>query len=56
MNSPVTPQLEITGLSRAFDGVPALQNVDLTVSRGESVVLIGESGSGWTGLQRMSLL
>ena len=55
MNSPATPQLEITGLSRAFDGVPALQNVDLTVRRGESVVLIGESGSGKTLLLKCIL-
>ncbi|MEQ8709238.1 MAG: ATP-binding cassette domain-containing protein [Rhodospirillales bacterium] len=55
MTGPATPLLEVTGLSRAFDGVPALQDVDLAVHRGESVVLIGESGSGKTLLLKCIL-
>ena len=40
------PLVEITGLTAAFDGVPALRGVDLSVGRGEAVALVGESGCG----------
>jgi peptide/nickel transport system ATP-binding protein len=42
----MTPLVEIRGLAAAFDGVPALRGVDLTVGRGEAVALVGESGCG----------
>lgn len=38
--------LEIRGLSKAFNGVPVLRDVHLTVNRGETVVIIGQSGCG----------
>jgi len=41
-----SPLVEIRGLTAAFDGVPALRGVDLTVGRGEAVALVGESGCG----------
>lgn len=38
--------LEARGVSKAFVGVKALDNVDLTIGRGEIHCLIGENGSG----------
>jgi len=48
------PLLRVTGLGKAFHGsaAPALEAVDLHVSRGETVGLVGESGSGKTTLAR----
>jgi peptide/nickel transport system ATP-binding protein len=42
----MAPLVEIRGLSAAFDGVPALRGVDLSIGRGEAVALVGESGCG----------
>ena len=44
--------LEVHGLSVAFDGVPVLTGVDLTVAPGELVVLLGPSGCGKSTLLR----
>lgn len=38
--------LELTGISVAFDGVHALQDVDLSLRAGETVGLIGPNGAG----------
>jgi peptide/nickel transport system ATP-binding protein len=48
MTEPATarPLVAISGLQVAFDGVPALRGIDLTVQRGEAVGLVGESGCG----------
>ncbi len=43
---PTTPALRITGLSKSFGGVRALDRVDLTVLPGEVHGLLGENGSG----------
>jgi len=40
------PLVEISGLSVAFDGQPALRGIDLVVSPGEAVGMVGESGCG----------
>jgi len=42
------PKIEIRGLTKSFDGVRVLDGIDLTVAAGESLVLLGESGSGKT--------
>src|SRR5690606_25621555 len=50
--------LEIEGLTLEIAGQPILNGVDLSVSAGETVALIGESGSGksMTALTVMRLL
>ena len=40
------PLVEIRNLAVSFDGTPALRGVDLTIGRGESLALVGESGCG----------
>jgi polar amino acid transport system ATP-binding protein len=40
------PLLQIAGLRRAFGAAEVLRGIDLTVARGEVVVIIGPSGSG----------
>ncbi len=40
------PSIQIEGVWKALGGKPVLRGVDLTVGRGESVVIIGRSGTG----------
>jgi ABC-type multidrug transport system ATPase subunit len=47
------PALWAEGLTKTYDGVVALQPLDLTVGVGESVALIGHNGSGKSTLLRM---
>ncbi|MCF8480454.1 MAG: ABC transporter ATP-binding protein [Rhodospirillum sp.] len=41
-----TPKIELRGLKKAFGPKQVLDGVDLTVNRGESLVIIGGSGTG----------
>jgi ribose transport system ATP-binding protein len=41
------------GISKAFPGVQALDNVDLEVARGEVVALVGENGAGKSTLVKI---
>jgi branched-chain amino acid transport system ATP-binding protein len=44
------PVLRLEGISKAFEGVPVIQKLDLTVMRGERRGLIGPNGAGKTTL------
>ncbi|MGH7019697.1 MAG: sulfate/molybdate ABC transporter ATP-binding protein [Brevundimonas sp.] len=45
--------LDIQSITRAYDGLPALDDVSLTVRDGEFLALLGPSGSGKTTLLRI---
>jgi glutamate transport system ATP-binding protein len=47
-----TPLVEMEGVEKWFGDVHALQAIDLTVERGEVVVIVGPSGSGKSTLCR----
>ena len=48
-----TPLLRVRGLSKAFPGLLALDGVDLTVSSGEIVAVVGQNGSGKSTLVKI---
>ena len=41
-----TPLIKVEGLRKSFNGQPILDGVDFEIYRGESVVVIGQSGCG----------
>jgi polar amino acid transport system ATP-binding protein len=47
-----TPLIAACGLTKAYGAIPALNGVDLSVGRGEVIVIIGPSGSGKSTLIR----
>jgi branched-chain amino acid transport system ATP-binding protein len=46
----MTPALQLTGLKKAFGGVPAMNDVSLEVTLGERRLIIGPNGAGKTTL------
>ena len=42
----MTARIELAGVSKAFPGVQALDNVDFAVEAGEVHALLGENGAG----------
>jgi phospholipid/cholesterol/gamma-HCH transport system ATP-binding protein len=46
MTASDTPKIEIKGLCKSFGSKKVLQNLDLSIGRAESVVVIGGSGTG----------
>ncbi len=41
-----TPLIKVKGLTKKFGSLPVLNNIDVTICRGEKVAVIGPSGSG----------
>ena len=48
-----TPLLELRGVSKSYDDMPAVVGVDLSFKRGEFVAVMGSSGCGKTTLIRI---
>ncbi|MFP4427359.1 MAG: sugar ABC transporter ATP-binding protein [Spirochaetaceae bacterium] len=49
----MAPVVEMRGISKAFPGVQALDNVDLTVNKGEILCVLGENGAGKSTLMKI---
>lgn len=47
------PAVRLCGVTKSFDGAPVLAGIDLDVSAGERIVVIGPSGSGKSTLLRI---
>ena len=45
--------LKVTGISKAFPGVQALQDVSFELNRGEVLALVGENGAGKSSLMKI---
>lgn len=50
-----TPKLRVRGLSKAYDGVPVLERVELDVQTGAFCTIVGASGCGKSTFLRMLL-
>ena len=53
VTDPSSPLLEVRGISKQFSGVRALDDVSLTLARGEVLAVVGENGAGKSTLMRI---
>ena len=53
VGAPGQPHLELTGISKRFGAVRALQDVSLTIRRGSIHALVGENGAGKSTLGKI---
>lgn len=53
MTEPAPVLLQMSGISKSFPGVQALQSVDLYVRSGECLALVGENGAGKSTLMKI---
>jgi ABC-type sugar transport system ATPase subunit len=53
MVEPAPVLLQMSGISKTFPGVRALQHVDLYVRAGECLALVGENGAGKSTLMKI---
>ncbi len=51
--APAPPLIEMRNIARAFGGVRAVDNVNLTLHAGECVALLGENGAGKSTLMKI---
>jgi peptide/nickel transport system ATP-binding protein len=49
----IIPALSVTGISKSFGPLKAVDDVNLVLEHGETLALVGQSGSGKTTLARM---
>jgi ABC-type branched-subunit amino acid transport system ATPase component len=49
----MAPLLDVSGLAAGYDGAPVVRALDLSVERGEVVVLLGANGAGKTTTLRV---
>lgn len=47
--------IELRGVSKSFDGLQVLRNVDLDVERGSTLVILGKSGAGKSVLLKIMI-
>lgn len=47
--------IELSGVSKLYDGRPAVEDFDLTVAAGECLALVGHNGAGKTTLMKLML-
>ncbi|MBO0756346.1 MAG: ATP-binding cassette domain-containing protein, partial [Bradyrhizobiaceae bacterium] len=50
MTASAEPILRLVGLTRHFDGVTAVDDISMTINKGETVGLVGPNGAGKTTL------
>jgi len=55
VTSTAGPDIELRGVSFAYDGVPVLEDVDLTIQPREAVCIVGPNGGGKTTLVKLML-